>query len=182
MQSPIPIPLPDRKRLRLEGYDYSQDGYYFVTACVEAKICCFGDIKDGKMVLNPYGQIVDTQWEWLGEQYPYVELDAFVVMPNHIHGILAINTFHNVGDGRDHPPHLVSQLKIKPLPELMGAFKMTSSKLIHQSGLKSFLWQRSFYDHVVRDERALNRIREYIHLNPMQWEFDRNYDGQDAPL
>jgi len=166
--------LPDRKRNRIHGYDYSENGYYFVTICVDdMKINRFGEVEKGKMVLNKFGEIVQKQWEWLINQYAYVESDVFVVMPNHVHGILIIdrNLLNNsVGTGRD----LSLQIKIKPVFELIGAFKTTSSKLIHQNGLVSFFWQRSFYDHVIRVEESLDKIREYILNNPIKWDLDRN--------
>jgi len=152
----------------LDEYDYSQPGHYFVTLCTKDRTHWFGEIKDGEIVLNEYGSILQKQWNWLPEQYPYVELDVFAVMPNHFHGVIAIvGDGCIVGGGRDRPLR-----KTKPLPELIGAFKTTSSKLIHQAGGNEFHWQRSFYDHIVRDELSLNRIREYIVNNPAQWDSD----------
>jgi putative transposase len=168
--------LPDRKRNRIHGYDYSENGYYFVTVCVDdMKINRFGEVKNGKMILNQFGEIVQKQWRWLIEQYPYVNSDIFVVMPNHVHGILIIdrNLLNNfVGTGRD--LSLPLKIKIKPAHELVGAFKTTSSKLIHLRGLTSFSWQRSFYDHVIRVEESLEKIREYILNNPLKWDLDKN--------
>jgi REP element-mobilizing transposase RayT len=85
----------------MSGYDYSQDNLYFVTSCVENRVCCFGEIISQKMILNEYGKIAEKQWHWLGEQYPYIQLHEFVVMPNHIHGIIEINRSIVVGTGRD---------------------------------------------------------------------------------
>ena len=84
--------LKERKQNRLSGYDYSKDNLYFVTSCVQDRICCFGEIENGNMILNDAGKIAYDQWYWLEKQYPYVVLHAFVVMPNHIHGIIEINT------------------------------------------------------------------------------------------
>lgn len=125
------------------------------------------------MVLNEYGKIVQKRWLWIQEQYEYVELDEFIIMPNHFHGILIIEyEIHKVGTGRD--LSLQGKQKIKPLPQLIGAFKTTSSKMIHQSGKPDFAWQRSFYDHIIRNEKSLNHIREYIRNNPLKWETDKN--------
>ena len=110
------------------------------------------------MILNQYGLIAEKQWFWLVEQYSYLKLHAFVVMPNHIHGIIEIK--------RDNQ-------KIKSLSELMGAYKTTSSKQIHLSGNVSFNWQRSFHDHVIRNEQAFERISNYIINNPLKWKEDR---------
>ena len=129
-----------------------------MTICVQDRVNYFGDVTDGKMALNEFGKIVDRQWLWLKQNFSYVDLDEFVIMPNHFHGILIIGP---VGMGRD--PYLQ---KIKTLPQLIGAFKTTSSKLIHQSGLLDFQWQKSFYDHVIRQDESLDKIREYIVNNP----------------
>jgi len=188
-----------RKRNRMFGYDYSRDNLYFVTICVQDMKCEFGDIishegspegsaREGsareltesksanegsareltvtrnqnhkKMILNSKGEIAEQQWFWLGNQYPYVVLHAFVVMPNHIHGILEIDS-GKVEEG---------SMKIKPLSELMGAFKTTSSKLIHLSGYKEFKWHRSFHDHIIRSKMAYKNISKYIETNPLRWE------------
>jgi putative transposase len=92
----------ERKPNRMKGYDYSQDNLYFVTSCVEDRICCLGNVKNGEMILNKYGEIADQQWYWLADQYPYVVLHEFQVMPNHIHGIIEIDRSRVVvGTGRD---------------------------------------------------------------------------------
>ena len=119
------------------------------------------------MILNEYGEIVKERWLWLQDQYNYVKCCEYAIMPNHFHGILIIDTI--VGAGRDLPLQ-----KIKPLSELIGAFKTTSSKLIHQTGLNEFRWQRSFYDHIIRNESSLNNIRQYIRQNPLNWDTDKN--------
>jgi len=155
--------LKQRKSNRLRNYDYSQGGYYFITICTQDRIEWFGKIQNGVIELNENGAIAVKQWIWLGEQYPYVVLDSYAVMPNHFHGIMGINA----GNGRGR-----SLQKIKSLSELVGAFKTTSSKLIHRIGVGGFLWQKSFYDHIIRDELSLNRIRKYIMNNPKQWDTD----------
>ena len=178
--------MKQRKANRLKGYDYSQDNLYFVTSCVQNLICCFGDIvgtghdlsvQEPQMILNDYGKIAEQQWHWLGEQYPYISQHEFIVMPNHIHGIIEI-----VGTGRDlsndhnknRTGHDLSlPRKIKSLSELMGAYKMTVSKQIHLLGYHEFSWQRSFYDHIIRDEKSYERISNYIINNPNSWNQDK---------
>jgi REP element-mobilizing transposase RayT len=154
-------------------------------------ICCFGNIVVGtgrdlsddsdsntgtgrdlsvqepQMILNEYGKIADQQWHWLGEQHPYIILHEFIVMPNHIHGIIEINW---VGTGHDLS---LQQPKIKSLSELMGAYKTTTSKKIHLSGYAEFAWQRSFHDHIIRDEKSYERISTYIINNPNSWDQDK---------
>jgi len=168
-----------RKPNRYKDYDYSNNGYYFVTICTKGMISCFGEINDGKIVLNQYGNIIQKRWLWLQDHFGYVRCDEYVVMPNHFHGILIIDS--NVLVGRDLPVRdlpvrdLSLQLpKIKPLSELIGAFKTTSSKLIHQSGFKEFRWQRSFYDHIIRNTKSLNNIIQYIIDNPKNWKNDKD--------
>lgn len=175
----------DRKLNRLKGFDYSFPGFYFVTICTKNMNHYFGKIQNGKMMLNKYGRIIDNKWNWLKSNFNYIELDTFIIMPNHVHGIIyiynynydkkilgtgrAVGTGHAVGTGRD-----LSLPKIKPLPEIIGAFKTTSSKLIHEYGLAEFQWQRSFHDRIVRNENELERIRNYIKNNPVKWGLDRN--------
>ena len=170
-----------RKRNRLEDYDYSQHGYYFITSCVDNYDNCLGDFDGNEMKLNEYGEIVKQQWLWLSKQYSYVELDEFVVMPNHFHGILIINNdndvnHHSVGTGRDLSLHCGGGkcrcVKIKPLWQLIGAFKTTSSKLIHIAGYKDFKWQRSFHDRVINSEKGLDNIRNYIITNEDKYLLD----------
>jgi putative transposase len=169
--------IKHRKQVRLRGYDYSKPGYYFVTVCVPDRASWFGKVENGIMVMNDLGAIVEQQWRWLPQRYAYVSLDEYCVMPNHFHGILCINDLtvgdgrdqnFRVGDGRDRP--LLS--KTKPLPELMGAFKTTTSKMIHDAGGDLFRWQRSYHDHIIRDDADLARIREYIGNNPVNWASD----------
>jgi putative transposase len=121
-----------------------------------------------KMKLNEYGEIAKRQWHWLSEQYRYIVLHSFVVMPNHIHGIIEIN--------HSRIPSPVS-IKIKPLSEIMGAYKTTVSKQIHLAGFIDFKWQRSFYEHIIRDEKSFETITEYINYNPLNWKRDEFYNG-----
>jgi len=131
------------------------------------------------MILNEYGAIAEIQWFWLGEKYPYVILHEFVVMPNHIHGIIEINR-DIVRTGRDLS---LPQPKIKPLSELIGAYKTTVSKQIHilecrdrSRPVPTFAWQRSFYEHIIRDEKTFETISDYIINNPVNWEQDKLYN------
>jgi REP element-mobilizing transposase RayT len=158
-----------RRSIRLQGYDYSHAGAYFVTLCTQDRECLFGDIVDGEMRLNDAGRIVANSWEWLAEQYDHVSLDEYVVMPNHAHGIIVI-TGDCRGGSRTAPTTGIR----KPIGRLIGAFKTVSTKRINElrenGGTK--LWQRNYWEHIVRNEPELNRIREYIHNNPARWELD----------
>lgn len=156
---------------RLLGYDYRQAGYYFVTACTKNRACLFGNIKDGLMAVNATGKIVEKCWNDLSNHYR-CHLDFFVVMPNHIHGIIIIPEFHV--DAGLKPAS--TETKYHGLTEIMRGFKTFSARRINElpDSLGEIIWQRSFYDHIIRDERGLENIRQYINNNPLQWEQDRN--------
>jgi putative transposase len=180
------FPYRRKPTIRKPFHDYSQDGLYFVTSCIKHRICHFGNVIDNKMVLNSFGLIAHDQWDWLLNRYPYLSSHAFVVMPNHIHGVLEINrsliyaSRPEVGQTEKASIASISQLseqpiKIKPLDQLLGAYKTTSSKLIHLSNLPEFEWQRSYHDHIIRAEKSYQRIVDYIRTNPESWEQDRFY-------
>ena len=149
---------------RLSGWNYANVAAYFVTLVVRDRACLFGEISDGEMFLNSYGSVVDESWSWLQEQYEHVELDAYVVMPNHLHGIIVIT------DNQFGQP--VSQRK--PLGRLIGAFKTVSTKRVNElrSTPGESIWQRGFYDRVIRNEAELESVREYISGNPLKWDED----------
>ncbi len=161
-----------RRSLRLPGYDYSQPGAYFLTICVRGRTPVFGDIVNGEMIFNEYGKIVLQCWNKLPEHYPYVVLDAFAVMPNHVHAILLIigPDLQYVGAGLKPAP-----TNTKPLSEIVRGFKTFSSRSINlvRGTPGQPLWQRGYYEHIVRDEESLHRIRDYIATNPLRWHLDR---------
>jgi putative transposase len=165
-----------RQSPRLSDYDYSQEGAYFVTVCVQGRQALLGEIIHGEMRLNQAGYMVERWWTKLESNFPALETDFYVVMPNHFHGItlLAENTASALPACRQ-GAHMGA-----PLQKIMQWFKtMTTNEYIH--GIKEHGWphfkgslrQRSFYDHVIRDEASLNRIREYISTNPLRWDLDR---------
>ena len=163
--------LKHRRSLRLSGYDYSLAGAYFITICVKKRQSLLGKIVSNQMQLNHYGKIIENSWEWLSYAYDYIELDEWIIMPNHLHGIIIISA--NCRGGSRTAP--TAESKIKPLGRLIGAFKTTSTKQIifirKTAGIP--FWQRNFYEHVIRDDDSLNRIREYKVTNPSRWHTDR---------
>ena len=173
----------NRKLIRLQGFDYSQPGLYFVTIVVKERQTLLGEIVGEEMEPNNLGRMVANTWEWLGDQYPHVELDEYVVMPNHIHGIIVIRNSgngaiasHRRGASRSAPTKpQVQDNKRKPLGRLVGAFKTVSTKNVnlHLGTTGRTLWQRNYYEHVIRSEESLMKIRQYIRDNPAKWAFDR---------
>ncbi len=153
-----------RKKLRLDGYDYSQYGYYFVTICTKNNICWFGKVENEIMCLSKIGSIVYERMFWLEKHYSYIRIDKSIVMPNHIHLILQIK---NVVSGRDLSLQK-NKKKVKSLSGLIGALKTTSSKKIHTIGCDNFSWQRSVHDRVIRNEKELEKVQHYIIYNPMK--------------
>ncbi|MBN2703308.1 MAG: transposase [Pontiellaceae bacterium] len=160
-------PLRNRRSIRLREYDYSRAGAYFVTACTQGRAFLFGDIADGQMRLNDAGRVVEQCWNEIPAHFPHVALDEFVVMPNHVHGILLI---------MDH----VGAKNISPLPgtsktigSVIRGFKIGVTKWFRQNTPLFVIWQRNYYEHIIRNDESLNRIREYIVNNPAQWEMDR---------
>ena len=189
---------PKRKRNRKAGYDYTRPGAYFVTICTQGHVCLFGQVIDGIMHLNDFGLIVAEAWEDLPRHYPHVQLMSFVIMPNHVHGILWLYRF--VAGERDMGPSPVLPLTtltppIDPtqyplsddpmlrhgLPEIIRAFKTFSARRInrmrHVRGER--VWKRSYWDRIIRDQDEFNRIAEYIRTNPQRWKEDTLHP--DAP-
>jgi REP element-mobilizing transposase RayT len=230
------------KSARLENYDYAQNGLYFVTICTRDKEYFFGEIKNGEMVLNAIGKIANQFWQEIPKHFPFVNLDQFVIMPNHVHGILEINrninesveTQHrcvleapcvsetnNVSEAnsisqiadntqiidssaqinkleiggrtKTQPTDLKTQrccvstvgdngktsntfYKLKPgsLSVIVRSYKSIVTRIVNKQFPIGFHWQSKFYDHIIRNDESLNKIREYIIKNPEMWERDRN--------
>jgi len=169
-----------RRSIRLSGYDYSQAGAYFVTICTQNRQCLFGEIVDGEMRLNDAGQMVQSVWAELTQHYAGVDIDGFVVMPNHIHGIVILTSV-GVGPGacpvKGQPQGVAPTLS---LPDVVHRFKsLTTARYrrgVMQRGWPGFcnrLWKRNYYEHVIRGGDELDRIRRYVEDNPRMWEMDR---------
>ncbi len=166
-------------------YDYSQPGYYFVTICTKDGTEFFGEIKDEKMNMNEYGEIVFKYWNQIPEYYKNVCIDKFIIMPNHLHAIIIINDVGRVGtEYYSVPTANTNKLNTdlideKPsyglLSNIIKSSKRESTICIRKY-LKDydFQWQRSFHDHIIRDEDDLARIRQYIKDNSCKWHLDRN--------
>ncbi|MDD2516417.1 MAG: hypothetical protein PHF26_04340 [Candidatus Gracilibacteria bacterium] len=181
---------PNRKNMRLREYNYSENGHYFVTICTKDKISFFGEIKDGEMLLNEFGKIAKNLWMESDLHFKNCKVDEFIIMPNHLHGIIIIEDYltgnidlhkQKVGNADLHKQK-VGNADLRSLQRT----KMYLSKIIH--GFKSsftrkinkeiennnFSWQNSFYERIIRNEEELGKIREYIVNNPLKWEFDED--------
>lgn len=179
--------LHHRRSIRLKGYDYAQAGAYFVTINLEHRLCLFGEIKNGAMNLNPAGKMVLRVWEEIPQKYPGVDIDAFVVMPNHIHGIIVLGDLLNQLDDNHVGVGLVPTLakgrattRVAPtLGDVIGGFKSITTnqyiKGVKTQGWPAFnerLWQRNYHERILRDEDELNVRRNYIIHNPLNWNTD----------
>jgi len=175
-----------RRSIRLQGYDYTQPGAYFVTICTHGHEHLFGDVMDGTMRLNAYGEIVQDEWFKTAHIRTNVMLhpDEFVVMPNHVHGIIWI-VDDPVGARRRRAPTM--ERFGKPvsgsIPTIVRAFKSAVARRINRMRGTSGgpVWQRNYYEHIIRDERALHAIRRYIVENPLRWDLDRYNAAREGP-
>jgi REP element-mobilizing transposase RayT len=209
-----------RRSIRLQDYDYSQAGAYFITICVQNRECLFGEIINGAMTMNEIGRMVQTVWNEIPSRFDGLELNTFTIMPNHIHGIIMLNrhrrgescirpsysppcippatdqSMDNMGDGHQNKGHNKGDHKDRPydgggtLPGTVGriiqAFKSISTHEytvgVKKLGWPPFpgkLWQRNYWEHIIRNETELNHIKEYILNNPTQWESDKLYCRPD---
>jgi putative transposase len=166
-----------RRSIRLPEYDYSEEGAYYVTICVQDRLCLLGKIADGKMELSQFGRIIDECWQWLFKRYSYLHCDAYVIMPNHLHAIMMITDQTCRGGSRTAPTECRQDdvdRKRKPLGRLIGAFKTVSTKQINvlRKTPGQVFWQRNYYEHVIRNDKSGGKIRQYIYENPLFWEHD----------
>ena len=182
-----------RRSIRLKNYDYNQSGAYFITICVQNRECLFGDIHNGNIQLNSFGNIVNQLWGQLSVHFPNVEIDAAVIMPNHFHGIIVITNSRGLVSKPLVSKPLVSkpsinyetqafyQLKTQ-LGEIIAYFKYQTTKLINQQrdlqGTK--IWQRNYYEHIIRNQKSLEFLREYILNNSLQWEIDQLHPNNSS--
>ena len=170
-----------RRSIRLKNYDYSENGYYFITICTKHSENYFGEIKNGKIVLNEYGNIIKNIWYALPKHFWNCKLDNFMIMPDHFHGIIIIDN-----DMKSEPRRgkVTLPLQTMPLPNnkikcalgnIIGFFKYQTTKSINElrntPGIP--IWQRNYYERIIRDEKELYIKRNYILNNPLKWELDR---------
>ncbi|WP_317930125.1 transposase [Halioxenophilus sp. WMMB6] len=162
-----------RHSLRLPHYNYSQGGAYFITLCADQRRCLFGEVVNGEMALGHWGRVVAEQWLLSEQMRAEISLDYWVIMPNHFHGIVHIeNGEASEGTAR-------TRLQARSLGALVAGFKAAVTRQINQlggtSGVK--VWQRNYWERVVRDEQELTALREYIQNNPARWQLDKLFVG-----
>ncbi|MBN1197023.1 MAG: hypothetical protein JXA62_06425 [Candidatus Aminicenantes bacterium] len=182
----------NRRSIRLRGFDYSSVGAYFVTICTHKHKCVFGEVINSQMVLNDAGMMVQEVWDQIRGNYTGVETDEFVIMPNHIHGIIVLvgaaprgrpDGYHACAENEygatGQPQGVAPTLS---LPDVVLRFKTMTTKRyadsVKEYGWPSFpgkLWQRNYYEHIIRNEIEWKHLREYIINNPVKWECDRNH-------
>lgn len=171
-----------RRSIRLKGYDYSQEGAYYVTIVTWRREFLFGEIVDQEMLLSPYGEIVQKWWEEISVHFSNVETGAFVVMPNHVHGIIYIfeerrgtvpvpkDNAIDHEQGGETPP-----LRKPTLGQIIAYFKYQATKemnKVENTGTVTKFWQRNYYEHIIRDETDLQNKTDYIESNPLLWDED----------
>ncbi|EKV02084.1 hypothetical protein Lepto7375DRAFT_4286 [Leptolyngbya sp. PCC 7375] len=166
-----------RRSIRLKNYDYRQSGAYFITICVQNRECLFGGIENRHMMLNQYGNVVTQIWQQVPHHFSNVEIDAAIVMPNHFHGILILqnpSTFAPLASDNKSST-TGSKVKNPTLGQVVAYFKYQSTKRINTMrsthGIK--VWQRNYYENIIRNEASLARIRAYIAKNPEKWIADQ---------
>ncbi len=166
-----------RRSIRLNDYDYSQAGAYFLTICTWNREHLFGEIDSGNMSLNEYGEIVKQEWLRTGIIRANVRTDYFIIMLNHFHGILMVSDDRRGTLQRAPTPEQFGKPVSNSIPTIVRLFKSTTTKQINQTrnSLGRAVWQRNYYEHIVRSEPELNKIREYIVNNPLNWETDENF-------
>jgi len=162
----------NRRSIRLKEYDYSRPGAYFITICTHNREPLFGSIINSEMKSNLYGVFVSKRWNNLPRYYHHLETNAFVIMPNHIHGILVIKS-----DSR-------KMIKGQPISEIVRDFKTFSSRRINEvRGMSGTpIWQRNYWEHIIRNDDSFKRIYDYILTNPLRWHLDKENpyrEGED---
>lgn len=164
----------ERKPNRLKFYDYSNAGWYYVTICTKNHINFFGNVKNEEMLLNDVGKVTEKMWLSIPDHYQFVELDEYVIMPNHIHGIIIIDC-----DNKNVEDEIIRPQRKTNLSNVIKGFKIGVTKWCKKYNLQDFKWQRSYYDRIIRNEKELYNIRKYIRQNPFKWDLEKHIENLD---
>ncbi len=174
-----------RRSIRLQDYDYTQDGMYFITICCHQKLHYFGEVLNYEMHLNDLGEIAKEYWLAIPQHFPKVQLHEFVIMPNHIHGIIEFVGAKNFSPNIEKDHSIENFNRAKDLTPLRGTsktigsvvrgYKVGVTKWIRQNTSITDIWQRNYFEHIIRNDNSFNTIREYIMTNPEKWPQDKFY-------
>ncbi len=177
-----------RRSIRLKGYDYSQAGLYFMTICVQNKECLFGKVENDAMVLNKAGRMIAKEWLAIPNRFPTIELHDYILMPNHFHAILEIIDLTDIGNQiiNTNPIQKSDQLPMpnnhKTIGDMIDAFKSITTvnyirgvKNLNWQPFDGRLWQRNYYEHIIRNQTSYDNIADYIITNPAKWQDDQLY-------
>lgn len=172
-----------QRSTRLKAYDYSNPNWYYVTICTYDRKHLFGEVKNSKMILNEYGKIVEEEWLKTKKLRKNIDLDYYIIMPNHFHGILIIECRDTACcvPTKANENRRFREMQPGSLSVIMRSFKSAVTKRINdlRKTPSKEVWQKGFYEHIIRNERDLYKIRKYIELNPLQWEIDEYYSDAD---
>lgn len=190
-----------RRSIRLQGYDYSREGLYFITLCVHNRECLFGEISNGEMILNEYGCIANNCWKEIPDHYPSAVLHAHVIIPNHIHGVIELVGAQNSVGTQDFESnggvqnivvvqhfgprqrnelqrHQYQKIIPRSIGSIIRGYKIGVTKWFRNNTDIHTVWQRNYYEHIIRDETAYNNIIHYIENNPLNWDKDSLKKGK----
>ncbi|MGM9475421.1 transposase [Pedobacter sp. GSP4] len=173
-----------RRSIRLKSYDYSKTGAYFITICCEDRLHRFGNVSDGEMILNEFGAIAYNEWINLTDRFSNFELDVFQIMPNHMHGIIVLSDIETtvgatLAVAQEEDTVNRATARVAPtISDIVGAYKSIVSNAClqlckSQNKTMGKLWQRNYYEHIIRDARAYQNISDYIINNPKKWNDDK---------
>lgn len=173
-----------RRSIRLKGYDYAQSGLYFITLCCQHRAHLFGEIRQGEMILNDAGQIADACWKAIPEHFPHAVLHEYVVMPDHVHGVIEII----VGAEKFPPPPMNDRAKnfsprrspSRTIGSIIRGFKIGVTKWMRQHTDVHDVWQRNYYEHIIRNELSYHAISAYIRNNPAKWNEFRRFKPTES--
>jgi len=159
-----------KKQYRLPYYNYASSGYYFVTLCTKNRLKYFGSVQNGSIILSDIGRIVERSWQYIPRSSSFATLDQFVIMPNHLHGIILLD---NPYEDRELTEKRF-EIRNNSLSVIIRTFKAAVTARVREKHPSLLLWQERYYDRIVRNEKELQIVRNYIMNNPLQWEEDRN--------
>lgn len=161
-----------RRSIRLKGYDYTQKGLYFITVCTRDRLCLFGEIVDGNLILNEPGEIAEKCLLAIPDHFPYAKLGQFIVMPNHIHFIIDIfvGANNNLPRANNYSPLPGTS---KTVGSIVRGVKIGITKWYRNNTEIQNIWQRNYYDHIIRNEDSYFQISKYIQSNPVRWQEDK---------